>query len=365
MAAAGVAGVLAWLGTRDGRAVLMQAPSESRGGAAGPGAGAARLSADGTAAAISARLARLSPAAAASVLPWRCTCREDGCVVLRFEVAPHSDHFQTLMLSLFEMASPAREAAQAAQADGSAGVNGVVSAWDCDKTSTGLHVRLLHGDEEGAQVRISLPWADGEMASVELTSEAGGFTPAQATAAARIVYLANTSGAGLSLGIGPGARQAFGGGLLDLLPGIAGMQLPTRDWATQAGGGGEADGGHGSVEEQLVSMGAMVFAPEACQKECQHAGKRVASGASLPWDFLKGVDDIKEAVEEVLLLPQTHAAEFDAVLRGTRGGGGGGGGGGQRERPRAVLFEGPPGCGKTSMARMMAAQAQVPLVCVC
>ena len=228
--------------------------------------------------------------------------------MLRFEVAPHSDHFQTLMLSLFEMASPAREAAEAAEADGSADVNGVVSAWDCDKTSTGLHVRLLHGDEEGAQVRITLPWADGEMASVELTSEAGGFTPAQATAAARIVYLANTSGAGLGLSIGLGAGQGLGGGLLDLLPGIAGMQqLPTRDWATQAGGGGEADGGRGSVEEQLVSMGAMVFAPESApesvpdarHEERDKGGRRAASGVSLPWDFLKGVDDIKEAVEEV------------------------------------------------------------------
>jgi len=63
----------------------------------------------------------------------------------------------------------------------------------------------------------------------------------------------------------------------------------------------------------------------------------------------------KRAIEDCLLLPLVRPDVYDAVAKGTR----------RRfasNRPRAVLFVGPPGTGKTSSARVIAEQASVPLV---
>ena len=66
---------------------------------------------------------------------------------------------------------------------------------------------------------------------------------------------------------------------------------------------------------------------------------------------------MRELVEESVLLSLLHPEEFDRVARGTR----------ERfecNRARAVLFDGPPGCGKTTTARIIASQAKAPLVYV-
>lgn len=79
----------------------------------------------------------------------------------------------------------------------------------------------------------------------------------------------------------------------------------------------------------------------------------------MPWEFLAGVDGIKREVEDVVLLLLQHPDMYARVLKGTRGEESSLG---ANARPKAVLFEGPPGCGKTSMARMMAGRAGVPMV---
>lgn len=78
---------------------------------------------------------------------------------------------------------------------------------------------------------------------------------------------------------------------------------------------------------------------------------------SAEWGALKGYQQQKELIEEALLLPLQHPEVFQEVTKGTRSTPG-------SSRPRAVLFEGPPGTGKTTAARVLATQAAVPLVYV-
>jgi hypothetical protein len=242
----------------------------------------ARLTVEETKAAIHARLARFSPSTPASVLPWKCTQCRDGRINVSFEVAPHSDHFMTLIVAIFEMSKTSSVTNADAIKDRS--VSAVVSAWDKETSSTGLHFRLLRGDEEGEQVKITLPWTDFQLPYIEVVSDEGGYTESQASAVARLIYMANASG-GASGGFGVGGMPGlfpFSNGLLDMFasPGmLLGDSVRQRK---SAGSSAEQVGGRESVIEQLVNMGAQVF-------NCGKAGAE-----SLPWDFLKGIDHIKQ-----------------------------------------------------------------------
>ena len=64
-----------------------------------------------------------------------------------------------------------------------------------------------------------------------------------------------------------------------------------------------------------------------------------------------GYEEQKRAMEDTLLLALRHPDVYADIARGTR----------TRyasNRPRAILFEGPPGCGKTTSARVIANQAR-------
>ncbi|KAH7569433.1 hypothetical protein ACOSP7_012835 [Xanthoceras sorbifolium] len=77
----------------------------------------------------------------------------------------------------------------------------------------------------------------------------------------------------------------------------------------------------------------------------------------ISWDNIAGYYQQKREIEDTILLALQCPEVYDDIARGTR----------QKfesNRPRAVLFEGPPGTGKTSCARVIANQAGVPLVYV-
>ncbi|PIA36822.1 hypothetical protein AQUCO_03200059v1 [Aquilegia coerulea] len=99
----------------------------------------------------------------------------------------------------------------------------------------------------------------------------------------------------------------------------------------------------------LEAMGVRVFGINE-----NHEG---SSEGEISWDNIAGYDQQKREIEDTILLALRSPKIYDDIARGTRRKF-------ESNRPRAVLFEGPPGTGKTSCARVIANQAGVPLVYV-
>lgn len=99
----------------------------------------------------------------------------------------------------------------------------------------------------------------------------------------------------------------------------------------------------------LEAMGVRVFGLDEA-----HLG---SSGGEISWDNIAGYDQQKREIEDTMLLALHSPEVYDDIARGTRRKF-------ESNRPRAVLFEGPPGTGKTSCARVIANQAGVPLLYV-
>lgn len=76
---------------------------------------------------------------------------------------------------------------------------------------------------------------------------------------------------------------------------------------------------------------------------------------NLDWDYLAGYESVKRLIEDSILLGLTHGEIYDQITSGTRMKL-------ETNRPKAILFEGPPGCGKTTSAKIIANQVNIPLV---
>ena len=99
-------------------------------------------------------------------------------------------------------------------------------------------------------------------------------------------------------------------------------------------------------EGTLVELGAKVYMPA-----------KQANDKMLTWEALAGYDDVKRDIEDTILLAVKHPKEFEDITKGTRMIY-------EKSKVRAVLFEGPPGCGKTSTARILSSIADMPMVYV-
>jgi len=124
-----------------------------------------------------------------------------------------------------------------------------------------------------------------------------------------------------------------------------------------------ADRATEQVMRKLRDMGCQVFLPHSTDADADTDAQKNETGENeskpktsvVDWGPLAGYNEQKRAIEDSLLLPLVRPEVYDKVAHGTR----------EKfapNRPRAVLFVGPPGTGKTSSARVIASQAAVPLV---
>ncbi|HOP63298.1 MAG TPA: ATP-binding protein [Spirochaetota bacterium] len=87
-------------------------------------------------------------------------------------------------------------------------------------------------------------------------------------------------------------------------------------------------------------------------------GASVINGDSAPdWDYIAGYTEAKRKIRESVILPLKNPEVYDSVMKLTRKNP-------ESNMPRAVLFEGPPGVGKTTAARIIAHESSIPLIYV-
>ena len=83
----------------------------------------------------------------------------------------------------------------------------------------------------------------------------------------------------------------------------------------------------------------------------------ITDSEGLDWSYIAGYEEVKKNIKETIILPLQNPAVYDSIAKLTRISF-------ESNRPKAVLFEGPPGVGKTTAARIIAGEAKVPLVYV-
>ena len=94
-------------------------------------------------------------------------------------------------------------------------------------------------------------------------------------------------------------------------------------------------------EKKLANFGVHVYQPDEM----------------FSWDYIAGYEDVKEKIKDSIILCLKHPEVYADIAKGTRKVF-------ESNKPNAMLFEGEPGTGKTTMARVIASEVDVPLIYV-
>ncbi len=100
-------------------------------------------------------------------------------------------------------------------------------------------------------------------------------------------------------------------------------------------------------KEILIKLGTTVFDPV----------EEKAKNNSFDFDHIAGYENVKREILESIIMPVQNPSAFDEMTKLTRKFP-------TKNRPRAVLFEGDPGVGKTTMAKVVSYLCDIPLIYV-
>jgi SpoVK/Ycf46/Vps4 family AAA+-type ATPase len=120
----------------------------------------------------------------------------------------------------------------------------------------------------------------------------------------------------------------------------------------------------GNLTQEEINLAIELFRHAVSAERQDPAYRLRMLGASivepdkdLGWDYIAGYDEVKRNIRESVILPIKNPAMYDSIARMTRKVF-------ESNRPRAILFDGAPGVGKTTAARIIAGESDLPLVYV-